>query len=305
MGYKTQRGAMNKKLGLGILALLLVIGIPLAVSSALKQTNWFNQASGPSDQAMINLNSASEILSTVNTDGTMGPRTSYGNWSNSLPVFLKGKLVFAVTDPIQGQRPTESFRTQPTQVLPSQAQDNGRAGQTTPGQKGQENGPQAITALNLTITKVEVHIAYQGNPGSQANTTPGGQGRPSASPSQQGRAVDHWETLTITSPTTLDLVALANTNDFPTLGITSLAEGRYTEVRLYVSGATATITDGTTVDTEILGRDNIVRVVQPFTITAGQTTSLTMDFDAQHSVIKAGDRYLLKPVVARLIVEKP
>ena len=178
MGYKTQKGGVNNRLGLGILAVLLIIGIPLTVSSVLKQTNWFNHASGPSEQAMTNLNSASEIISTVNTDDTMGPQTSYGNWSNSLPVFLKGKLVFAVTDPVpsgkpsdpgsQGQRPTESFRTQPTQVLPSQAQGNGRAGQTTPGQKGQENGPQTVTALNLTIIKVEVHIAYQGNPGDQA-----------------------------------------------------------------------------------------------------------------------------------------
>ncbi len=275
----------------GLIA-FLVIGVFLTVFLVGQQTNWFNHAAGPSDQAFINLNSASAIISSVNTDGTMGPLTSYGNWSNSLPAFLKGKLVFGVTDPVQGGKPSDpgSQGQRPTHTLPTQAQQNGQGGNITAGQ-GQTNGPQTVTALNLTITKVEVHIAYQGNPGDQANTTPG----------QQGQAVDHWETLTITSPTTLDLVALANTNDFSTLGITNLAVGRYTEVRLYVSSANTTLADSTTVDLQILGRDNIVRVVQPFNILAEGTTNLAMDFDAQHSVIKAGSIYLLKPVVARLI----
>lgn len=34
---------------------------------------------------------------------------------------------------------------------------------------------------------------------------------------------------------------------------------------------------------------------------ANHTTMLTMDFDAQHSVVNAGNQYLLKPVIARLI----
>ena len=104
--------------------------------------------------------------------------------------------------------------------------------------------------------------------------------------------------------TTLDLVELAKTKDVAKLGITDLAEGKYTEIRLYISGATATLADGSTVDLTILGKDNIVRVVRPFTVVAGQTTTLTMDFDAQHAVIKAGDQYHLKPVVARLLEAK-
>ena len=54
----------------------------------------------------------------------------------------------------------------------------------------------------------------------------------------------------------------------------------------------------------VLGKDDIVRVVRPFTIIAGQTLKVTVDFDAQHSITKAGDIYLLKPVVAKLLVEK-
>lgn len=278
------------KISLGFI--ILIVGVVLAVAVVGQQTHWFNMAAGLPGQAVNNLNSTTDTLETKNPDGTMGPQTSYGNWSNSLPAFLKGKLVFNVIDPkpdnpgSQGQdrRPTESYH-----------QSQGSAS----GQKG-ENGPQTVTALNLTVTKVEVHIAYQGKPGDQSdNEKP--TGKPSVTPGQQGQNVDHWETLNITTPTTLDLVKLAETKDVASLGLTNLAEGRYTEVRLYVSGATATLTDGSTVTLTVLGKGNIVRVVRPFTVVAGQTTTLTMDFDAQHSVIKAGDMYLLKPVVARLL----
>lgn len=288
---KKQKGGMKVSVGF----IVLIIGVVLAVGVVGQQTHWFNMAAGLPGQAVNNLNSTTDTLATVNPDGTMGPQTSYGNWSNSLPAFLKGKLVFNVIDPkptdpgVQGQsaRPTESYHV-------SQGSSSGKKG---------ENGPQTVTALNLTITKVEVHIAYQGKPGDQSNE--GGQGgKPTVTPGQQGQNVDHWETLNITTPTTVDLVQLALTKDVSKLGITDLAEGRYTEVRLYVSGATATLTDGSTVTLTVLGKGNIVRVVRPFTVVAGQTTTLTMDFDAQHSVIKAGDMYLLKPVVARLLEAK-
>ena len=299
MAYRKQRsnkGRVNNKVILGLLA-FLVIAVPVTVITVGQQTNWFNHAAAPSDQAMTNLNSTTDTLSTINPDGTMGPQTSYGNWSNSLPSFLKGKLVFSVIDPkptdpgSQGKRPTESFHNPSN---PSQGSASGKKG---------KNGPQTVTALNLTVTKVEVHIAYQGKPGDQSDNEGQG-GKSSITPSQQGKDVDHWETLSVTTPTTLDLVQLAKTKDVAKLGITDLAEGRYTEIRLYVSGATATLSDGSTVNLTILGKDNIVRVIRPFTIVAGQTTTLTMDFDAQHAVIKAGDRYLLKPVVARLLEAK-
>ncbi len=38
---------------------------------------------------------------------------------------------------------------------------------------GHKNGPQEVSALNLTIKKVEVHIAYQGDPGEIPEMTPG------------------------------------------------------------------------------------------------------------------------------------
>jgi hypothetical protein len=289
---KKAKGKIKISLGFFV----LIIGVVLAVIVAGQQTNWFNHAYAPNDHAITNLNSTTDTLSSINTDGTMGPSSSYGNWSNSLPPFLKGKLVFEVIDPpqggkpsdpgSQGRRPTESYH----QANDSQGSSSGKQG---------ENGPQTLTALNVTITKVEVHIAYHGKPGDQS-----GGGKPSVTPGQLSENVDHWETLDITTPATIDLVQLAKTKDVSTLGITDLAEGKYTEVRLYISSATATLADGSNVTVHILGKNGTVRVVRPFSVVAGETTKLTMDFDAQHSVIKAGEIYLLKPVVSRLLEEK-
>ncbi len=58
-----------------------------------------------------------------------------------------GNLVFAVTDPAPSTFPTEA-----------QGKDHKMTPIVTPG-KGQVNGPQTVTALTLTITKVEVHFA--------------------------------------------------------------------------------------------------------------------------------------------------
>lgn len=241
------------------------------------------------------LNSIVEVKdsSLVNADGTMGSQSFYGNYSQSLSSSKKGNLEFRVIDPLPTGigKPTGVGNNRPTKKpLPTQAQGGKPEGASQSGSNA--GGPQDITALNLTISKVEVHLANLGKPAS---------GSPTITPSLQG--LNKWETLNV-SPTSVDLINLAITKDFAKLGITSLAAGRYTEVRLYVTKATATLSDGRTVDLSILGKNKIVRVVRTFYIETGKTTVLTMDLDAVHSVIKVGDSYLLKPVVARLIEER-
>lgn len=187
-----------------------------------------------------------------------------------------GTLVFAVMDP------------QPS--LPPKAQNKDhKITPTAVPAKGQANGPQTVAALTMTITKVEVHLASNE---AKVSVTP------NVSPAEPE---DHWQTLTITTPFTVDLVKLAATNSISMLGITTLPAGKYTQVRLFLSSATATLADGTVVNLDILGPDNMVKVIQPFTVVAGQKTTLIMDFDAQHSVVKADNKYILKPVVAKLL----
>lgn len=307
-------GNINKSFSVAIIAVFL-LGTFLTVVYIGQRTQWFNQAAGPStlpNRAMINLNSTTDTLDSINPDGTMGPLTSYGNWSNSLPSYLKGKLVFAVTDPApenkpsnpgsKDKKPNESISAQPTTApLPSSSQTT-PTNQILP-QQAKSNGPQSVTALNISVRKVEVHLTFQGKVEEGPDGTPDVSEEPSLSPIP-GKNVDHWETLSITSPFTVDLVALAKNGDFSELGLTNLAEGRYTEIRLYVDSATATLTNGTVVDLRIPGKNNIVRVVRPFVVSAGQATKITMDFDAQHSVIRTGNNYILKPVIARLLKDK-
>ncbi len=179
---------------------------------------------------------------------------------------MLGKLNFYITDP--------------PPVVPTRRPINPR------GQTNAQGGPQTVIGLDLTVRKVEVHLAHL---------------IPFPTGSQAG--LDKWETLNIGGTQTVDLVALAKNSNLSLLGVTSLAAGQYTEIRLYVSAGSATLPDGTKVTLTLLGKDNIVKIVEPFTITAGKTNVLTVDFAAQRSVIKAGSRYLLRPVVAQLITQ--
>ncbi len=151
----------------------------------------------------------------------------------------------------------------------------------------------------VTISKVEVHLAHIGLPGSNNEVAA------SASPTltlgnhkgnlfrPTNQEVNKWETLNIGTPQTLDLVKLANSHISTLLGNTKLVNGKYTEVRLYISSASATLQSGTQVNLVIPGRGNTVRVVHSFGVDSGKKTSLTMDFDAQNSVIQAGTQYIL------------
>lgn len=138
-------------------------------------------------------------------------------------------------------------------------------------------GAQEVKSLIIKVSKIEVHIASLAS----------------------GKTVDHWETLNIPLSISVDLAQLSQ-GGVTSLGLTKLAAGKYTEVRLYIQSANAVISDGTTQQLSIANRAGVVRVVQPFTITKGQNTTLVMDFDTQRSVIYDGTNYLLKPVISKL-----
>jgi hypothetical protein len=135
--------------------------------------------------------------------------------------------------------------------------------------------PKTLTSLKLVLNKAEVHL-------SPAKDT-----------------VDHWETLNLASPVSVDIATLSK--DGPaTLGTTKLAAGRYTELRFYIKSATATLINGRTVNLSLLGKDNIIRILQPFTVISEKNSTIYIDIDADRSLIKAGDTYLLRPVVTRM-----
>jgi len=121
-----------------------------------------------------------------------------------------------------------------------------------------------------------------------------------------------WAEITLATPRRIDLLSLTN-GALEELGSTQLAAGSYSQIRLVLSSNTGT------------GASSVANAVQPtggaviplstpsaqqsglklqahFTVAAGQTADLVLDFDACKSVVKAGNsgQYNLKPVMTVL-----
>lgn len=138
----------------------------------------------------------------------------------------------------------------------------------------------SISSLVLSISEVKVHTASttetetEQSDGQETNETDGG----------------GWTT--VVGSKTVDLIQVKGINDL--LGETSLAPGKYTQIRLSVSSATAVI-DGVSYTLTIPSKS--IKFIHPFEIENNKTTSLIIDFNADNSIVQAGDKYILKPVV--------
>ena len=107
-----------------------------------------------------------------------------------------------------------------------------------------------------------------------------------------------WHTV-VEAPHTFELLALRDVRAF--LGAAELATGKYTQIRLSVTEALATI-DGT--EHQLKVPSDKLKLVSPFTVGAGQTTEVTLDFDATKSIHAASKKYMMKPTI-KVIVEGP
>jgi len=135
-----------------------------------------------------------------------------------------------------------------------------------------------ISSLVLAISEIRVHKAV----GNETGQTEG----------QETNETDIAGWVTVLGSKTIDLITVKDVKEI--LGETTLSEGKYTQVRLSVSSATAVI-DGVTYTLTIPSRS--VKFIHPFEIENNKTTSLIIDFDADISIVKTGDKYMLKPVV--------
>jgi hypothetical protein len=108
----------------------------------------------------------------------------------------------------------------------------------------------------------------------------------------QNGSVSEWITI-VDEQKTFDLVALQDVKEIFDTEI--LQAGWYTQIRLHVDSALVTI-DGIQYDLEIPSKT--VKLIKPFKIEDGQTTTLTLDFDVHESVHKTGsDNYILRPTI--------
>jgi hypothetical protein len=127
-----------------------------------------------------------------------------------------------------------------------------------------------ITAANVTISEIRVHMASAGN-----NSTAG------------------WYSI-VEEEQEFDLIQLQNVTEL--LGETNLSAGKYTQIRLEVVSAEITI-NGTDVFTLTIPSGE-VKLIKGFWIYENETTVLTLDFDVYESVHQTGNgKFMMRPTI--------
>jgi len=133
--------------------------------------------------------------------------------------------------------------------------------------------PKGVTAIEIKASNIEAHMA--------------------------GAAEDQWVSL-VKDPPVFDLVKATGVNVL--LGTANVSAGKYTQVRLDITDVTVTV-NGTQVKATV--PSDKLRLVGEITIEEGKDTPISLDFDAEKSIVIAGqDSVSLKPVV-KLVVAKP
>jgi hypothetical protein len=113
-----------------------------------------------------------------------------------------------------------------------------------------------------------------------------------------GDTEGEWITL-LETPPSFDLLQLTGIQSL--LGSADVASGNYTQIRLAITSVTVTIKGEE--KTATVPSDKL-KFVGNITVTEGQTTSISFDFDAEKSVVVKGNGEVsLKPVVKLLIGE--
>ncbi len=101
---------------------------------------------------------------------------------------------------------------------------------------------------------------------------------------------------------TLDLIQLRDTSLAAVLGEARLVTGNYTQIRMDIEIIDALI-DGQKVDVDIDLPGAKLKLVSFFEIRNNQTTTITIDFDMDDSLVFTGsDKVIFKPVVKLVVV---
>ncbi|MDP4032171.1 MAG: DUF4382 domain-containing protein, partial [Pseudorhodobacter sp.] len=133
--------------------------------------------------------------------------------------------------------------------------------------------PEGVTAIEIKASNIEAHMA--------------------------GAAEDQWVSL-VKDPPVFDLVEATGVNVL--LGTANVSAGKYTQVRLDITDVTVTI-NGTQVKATV--PSDKLRLVGEITIEEGKDTPISLDFDAEKSIVMEGQGNVsLKPVV-KLVIAKP
>lgn len=98
---------------------------------------------------------------------------------------------------------------------------------------------------------------------------------------------------------TFDLIELKYEKIVELLSDEELTPGKYTQIRLIIPKASVLLTTEKREDVEVPSGDQTgIKLIHPFEIIENETTELTIDFDAEKSVVKTDNgEYILKPVI--------
>jgi hypothetical protein len=143
------------------------------------------------------------------------------------------------------------------------------------------DAPGDFDAVNVEVIRVEVHRGDEGG----------------------GDDGGGWHTIEVDT-TYVDLLTLTNGNS-AVLADSTLPSGYYTQIRLILGNGNNVVVDGVAYDLEVPSSANTgLKLNHPFTIDAGATYEVTLDFDADKSVHMTGNgQYKMKPVI-RVIVNQ-
>ena len=146
--------------------------------------------------------------------------------------------------------------------------------------KNKADNPETYVAINLTIYKIQVHLAGEDE-------------------EDEGE----WVEWILNEPTEYNLMELKDESIL--LSEEELTPGKYTQIRIFVTDASIDIESGEIgVPVEIPSvYQTGIKLIHPFEIIAGETIELTIDFDAEKSIIKTGNgSYKLNPVIKIVII---
>ncbi len=156
-----------------------------------------------------------------------------------------------------------------------------------------------VTAVLLTISRLEIHRAVaeqeQEQEQSSDNQTP------EQEQEQEGEQGE-WITIDLSdNMTTFDLLEVEGVEEF--FGAAEVEAGKYTQLRLIVDKAEVALGENEPQEATVPSKE--VKIVRPFDVEPGETTTILLDFDAEHSVnITGAGKIQVKPVVKLSITQK-
>lgn len=234
-------------IALGAVAVLSVINKPQTIAQ---------YASGDT-----NLNTASEIEETINSDRSMGSATSSDNLSNNLPAGYLGEFKFTIDD------------------------SNFASGSD-------------LEYLKLSISKAETRLIYLFLPGTKrsglTDDTMSDGGR------KTNQHVNKWETI-FPSDAGNKMSIIINGKKNTSSISSPLAGGKYSELRLYIAQAEIKYKDRDVINLNISDKSGIIRVLRPYSVYSGELTSIKLDLHTKRSVIKSGEEYFFNPVITNAV----